>query len=306
MDFKSIVFYNFFHKGDQALGRSFIKYIINRLLGSKLKFYLSHKQDSELLKDIPDLIFDSNLIKNVPGIHAEPFILDESLYVHTWYASRNYKYMNTHGISFDTLYNLFDDMCRTYFNFTLDETDPKNLFPSIDFNYFQIEHAQKFIQNKSGPLILVCNGNAESGQAVNFDMSFMIEKLAEQYHGITFVLTNRVGRIISKPNVIYSSDIIQKNGCDLNENAYLGSHAEIIIGRSSGVQTFCLTKENLFDRNCCFISFSNLGYHTGNFWLHDKFKDKIKYNSEWLEYNLYDDQTFRIVDNVIKRRIING
>jgi hypothetical protein len=49
------------------------------------------------------------------------------------------------------------------------------------------------------------------------------------------------------------SDIIQQEGCDLNEISYLSTFCNMIIGRGSGPQTFSITKRNLNDPDKIFV-----------------------------------------------------
>ncbi len=304
MNFNSIVFYNFFNNGDIHLSRGFVKYIINKLslILPDLKFFYAHKKDHNLLSDIINLKIDSNLLNDISDYKAGSFIKNNILYINTWYGSENYKFMNSHALSFDTLYLLFNDTCERYFNFSLPDSNLENLFPDIDFSFYNINSIKEFINKYHEPRVLVANGLAQSGQSINFDLTSAINKLAYKYHGVTFILTNKDNTNITlRENIIYSKDIIKNNDCsDLNENAYLGLNCKLTIGRASGVHSFCLNKENLFNKNNILISFSDLNYN-GQFWLHDKFKDKIKYSSNVINYNINNSEKAQeIIDNNIK------
>lgn len=299
---KDIIFFNFFNNGDIHLSRGFIKYIIQKIheKDKSVNFFYAHK-NKKLLNDL-NIIEDNKLLSNIKN-HFDEFIdRPDGLYINTWYASGNYKYMNMHGISFDTLYELFNNICKTHFEINLDLEDPRIFFPNINYNKFFIKNASDFLKNCSRPVILIANGPALSGQAVNFNLTETIIPLAKKYHGITFILTNIESHLELLPNnIYYSHQIINKKTIpDLNECSYLSIYSNLIIGRSSGVYSFSLVKENLFERNINMLSFSNINFE--KYWLSNKFKDKINYSSTIInsfKENTKDAQ--EIIDDQIKK-----
>ena len=117
---------------------------------------------------------------------------------------------------------------------------------------------------------------------INFDP--IIRKLSEMFPDVLFIPTNKTS--ITKENVLISSDMIGKvNINDLNENSYLSTFCDVIVGCCSGVYSFAVTKHNMFDRNCVFIGFSNLGGDgSGALWYDDKdfvldYSAKVVYSS---------------------------
>jgi hypothetical protein len=261
-----------------------------------------HKNDNNLLADIDD----TEHIKTIDlHEHNGVVIRDGAIFINTWYAQKQFHYMNRYGITFDCLYSIFDDACKTYFDFSLSEIepDPSKWFPTINFSKFDISHAKQKLDICKEQLVLVSNGNALSGQAENFSMLPAICNLAKKYHGIVFILTNRESNFNHHQydNIFYSSDLIKKNGFDLNENAFISTYCKTIIGRASGAQTFSMIQENLFDHPKNFICFSNLGQPKENaFWLSELFKDKIQYKSKIIVSNITDSSS---VENLIESNI---
>lgn len=281
--FKYINFYNHFHNGDIHVSRGFIDYIIKNC---KYPIFISHKNNPEVYKNL-NLSFNND-ISLISSLNLPPKIINDTLFVNTWYAAQNYKFMNRHGITFDTLYDLFNEFTESYLNFSL-PNDPQILFPSINYSlYPHISNIDNFCNSTESKIVLVCNGPAMSGQAENFDLNKITLNLASKYHGVIFILTNKFGELVYKDNIFYSEDIIKKGYCDLNENAYLSEKSCLIIGRASGVQSFSLTRNNLFHREQAptFISFSNLGYKPNNFWLGNKFENKIFFKSKMIESSI--------------------
>ncbi|MFA6201505.1 MAG: hypothetical protein WC679_13980, partial [Bacteroidales bacterium] len=131
--FRNIVFYNHFHNGDLHLSRTFVQRIIDTISkqDANIKFFYAHRNNASLLSDIPKLTYSNNFFNNIKSEKLGDFIIGDTLYINTWYASNNYLYMNNYGITFDCLYTLFDDVCKRQFSFSLADIDsvPQNFFP---------------------------------------------------------------------------------------------------------------------------------------------------------------------------------
>lgn len=71
--------------------------------------------------------------------------------------------MKKNGLTFDTLYELFEEVCKNYLSIQMPE-NADELFPSIDYDlYPHTNNIKRFIENKK--IVLICNGKALSGQA---------------------------------------------------------------------------------------------------------------------------------------------
>lgn len=284
-----IVFFNHFHNGDIHVSRGFVRKIIGKVRESDptVTFSYAHKNDPSLLSDIDGLGFTTinGLVKNE---HVGRHQVGTTIYVNTWYAQQNFRFMNSLGITFDCLYSIFDDHCRNLFNFSLQDisSNPADFFPYIDYAKFNLTRTAQWIASHPEKKVFVSNGSVLSGQADNFPMTPLIEKIALSYPDYTFILTNVENGHCRLPNVHYSSNIIGCGNRDLNENSFLSTHCDMIIGRASGTFTFAFVKENLFIRYPKFICFSNLDAPPNNkFWLSSLMKDKINYNAEIIVKN---------------------
>ena len=119
-------------------------------------------------------------------------------------------------------------------------------------------------------------------------MTAVINKVAFNHPTTIFILSNQEGQVLA-PNIIYSSGIICKSGSDLNENAFLSEHCDVIVGRASGAFTFALTQENMFKRRAKMLCFSNLvPKQNGKFWLDELLQDKVNYSSRIITTNESD------------------
>lgn len=280
--YNNIVFYNHFHNGDIHVSREFVRKLseVFRQKFPGVKISYSHRNNSNCIADIPNLGYNIHPINW--SEHEGTFIRGDTIYINTWYAQRRFHYMNTYGITFDCLYVMFDELCKNHFGFTLSEIepDPAKWFPQINFSSYQIDSSKNFLESRSGMKVLVANGQALSGQADNFPLLPIIHNLAGKHTDKTFILTNHEGQI-NLPNVMYSANIIGKNGFDLNENGFISTYCDVIIGRASGAYTFSFIQENLFGNPKKHICFSNMIPAKENkFWLSHMFQDKIQYTSK--------------------------
>ena len=111
----------------------------------------------------------------------------------------------------------------------------------------------EFISNSKYDLKVMINNNIPLTIRIALDTDSVVEKLSEKYPNVLFFLTMKTN--INKENVAYTSDII-KLDCDMNENSYLSTKCDIIVGRPSGSYCFTMVKEN-FIKNKQFITISD-------------------------------------------------
>lgn len=302
-----VVFFNFYHNGDLHASRGLVRATMKKL-GSEHTFSYWHRNDPSLLLDIEGLQHatligndrftglneHSNNIRS--GIPNET----ETVYINTWYNNQHGKYMNRYGITFDSLYASFDDSCKQLFGFSLNDisSDVRDFFPTIDYSKFDIGATQEWLRSNPGTKILIENGNALSNQSYNFDFTPIIADLAKKYPDKLFILSKREN--IQLRNVFYTGDITRKNGCDLNEISYLGTFCDTIIGKASGVFTFTLTRQNLFERDVKYICLTNLVTSSGKYWIGDQLKNRVSYKSKFVVANEFDrNRVYSLIDREI-------
>jgi hypothetical protein len=295
---KKIVFFNYYHNGDIHVSRGFVRQIMNKVqqIDPTIQFAYGHRNSSALLSDIPNLQFDPTALSIVKNDHANLIVIGDVIYINTWYAQQNFKYMNKYGISIDALYGALDDSCQSIWGFSLDSisTDPSVFFPSIDYDKFQIDQAKKWLNGHPGKKVFVSNGAVLSDQAHNFSLTSIIDRISRKHTDKIFILSNKDGHPGSA-NIIHSSDIINKNGNDLNENSFISTYCDVIIGKASGSFTFAMTQENLFQRAVKFLALCNLTPVPPNkFWVNELLRDKIHYNAQIIVDNESDHN--KIID----------
>lgn len=295
-----IIFFNHFHNGDIHVSRGFVRQIIRKL--PNFSFFYTHRNPINLLADIPSLSCNNDVINQIKNEHLGFYTVNDTTYINTWYAQQNFRFMNRFGISMDCLYTMFDDTCKSLWNFSLADisSDVRDFFPTIDYSKFDIILAQSWVHAHQAKKIFVETGMALSGQAHNFAFTPIIANLAQKHQDKIFILSNKEGEYQLPNNVVYSSNIIQKTiMSDLNENSYLSSHCDVIIGRASGAFTFAMTQENLFQRSPKFIAFCNLVPDSPNkFWLNELFRDSVHYSAQFIVTNESNTNNItNIIDN---------
>jgi hypothetical protein len=248
--FNKVILFNLWHNGDLHCGRSFVNYTYNYV--KSLGLECEHYQNVPL-NLYKDLGIPCKTPINVE--HRTPcFIKDNILYLNTWFAIDMTIY-NKYGVSFDTLYEHFTNIFKVYFDKDISTEDLWTFFPEIDYNKFNIENAKKFLNtNKDRKKIFISNGTVHSAQSINFSFSDIINSLANKYPEYLFLLSNEDSYIKNSENIHFTKNIINSNECDLNENSYLSTECDIIIGRHSSPYMFAITKYN-YNRNVKFIDF---------------------------------------------------
>lgn len=305
---KKVVFFNYFHNGDIHVSREFVRLIISTVkrIEPETQFYYGHRNYNGLLADIPDLIFDPAALTIIRDHQVGIRTINDTIYINTWYGQQHSKYTNNYGLSIDTLYAAFDDACKILWGFSLDSisTDLTKFFPTIDYSKFYITNATKWIQAQPNKKIFISNGDVLSDQAHEFSFAPLIVDLARKHHDKIFILSNREYKYVigREPNICYSDTIIGKKQNDLNENAFLASHCDVIVGRASGPFTFAMTQETLFQKKKKFLNFCNLiPRKEGKFWMNGLFEDKVNYLSDVIVSN---DSNTNMIKNLIDKNIL--
>ena len=266
--YRSITFFNPYHNGDVHASRTFVKSIVDYMKPHNIPCNYAQINVANILMDIDGLACHNRQASLPIG---EMFIVKNGdLYINTWYAAGHHKYLNKYNLTYNCLYHLFNEITNSCFNFDLSaiSSDKSYFFPDIDYSKYQIQSIDDIMSNNKRFTAFISNCDTMSGQAVNFDFNPIISTLADKYPDIIWIPTNIIrGRII-KRNVIYSADIIRKNGFDLNENGYLSTKCDMIVGRASGSHSFAYNKYNFFKstkKNICFTDIDPLWYDKNDF-----------------------------------------
>jgi hypothetical protein len=195
------------------------------------EYYYFHKNNPDILSDIVNLKHTSEMI-------------EADIKINTWIG----QFINQglfKGCNFPGYYEV---MTRLYTNLGIQDKlkDIVYYVPSVDYSKFYINNVDTYF-GENTKNVLFCNNDVKSGQASNQDLSNVINNLLYKFPNIKFIVTNKNDNIMSRYNLVYASDIINKpdNGFDLNEISYISTKSDIIVGRSSGPYSFSVVKENI-------------------------------------------------------------
>ena len=266
-----IQLYNLWHNGDVFSGRGYIRELIKQLPEAKFAYY--HQNNSKIVHD---------LVK--PGLHVpmqrwqledlnytKLKEIDGIVYINTWvgtYFFQNQEVMkdfknvvlnlpgegHANYRSLHLIYQfIFSQLNKNYnLNLTLSD-NPLDYVPEINWNYYQIDLADKFVEKVKTPINLFCNGNVKSRQSGLDNMRTIVEYLCKKFPDETFVCTQKFDSAVK--NLYFTDDIFPYEN-DINEIAYLSTKCKMIVGKNSGPFMFTHVKENINNPNKAFVAFS--------------------------------------------------
>lgn len=286
-----VVFFNLYHNGDIHISRGLVHKIAKVCEERGITCEYFHNNDPGLLADIPNLIHTKQSYGiSDPG--TQSYINKNIAFINTWYCGTNNMY-NTYGLTFECLYYSFVENAKII-DIDITKFDVHELFPRIDYSAFHISHAYEWMSNDTGKKVFISNGLVRSGQATNFPFAGIVNTLSNERSDVKFIVSEEDVDIIKRPNVFFTRDIIQKNGFDLNENAFIADNCDLIVGRMSGAFSFAMNHVNYFENKKKFIAITNLEHRYVS-WV-----DIIKPTATFdvFNYNIPDPVT-----NVIRERL---
>jgi len=240
MGFKRLVFYNHFGAGDIFESREFVKDWMKIVPAEK--YFYAHGKHPKILKDIPELEF-TPVTEEMNGMKDVTFSANnEDLFVNTWIGRDGRFVLPGIGCVVEKLYEMHNDMLYRY-GFGQLPRQILEYVPTIDYSYYKTDTINDFITKYSGGMVLISNGNVQSSQANNFDMTPSILAICDMFPHNTFIVTQPITE--TKPNLFLSTDIIKsEEPFDLNEVSYLSLFCNVIIGRNSGPHVFAQVLPN--------------------------------------------------------------
>lgn len=248
---KPIVFFNHYHNGDIFHSKEFVRDIATKI---PVDAYYGHSRFPDLLKDLPTHHVP---LPKIPQ-NLTVFENDDAVFVNTWigaYFDKGLEYNGECSLRFNyslykTVYEKLNEIYKT--DIKLDPIE--HYYPSIDFDAFDCQYLSHAIDSKK--TVIISNGPALSGQSIYNDaMEEVINRLASHHSNMRFIATHNFPTNAS--NVDFTSDIIKRKTCDLNEIAYISQRAELIIGRVSGPFCFMTHKNNIMNKKMKFLAFGN-------------------------------------------------
>jgi len=229
---KKIIFFNYFHNGDIHSSRLFVKDIMIKLNVGTAFYY--HELKDNILDDLN--ITKTDIKPNNDELYYED---DDYIYINTWF---HVKY--GHRYHQCTIESLYYNFTIIYKNLGIELDEISKYIPKIDYSKFKIDKIDNYFNDlKYEKYIFISNGDIKSFQSDPSNMDFIIDYLSENDKYL--VIISNESNII-KNNVISSKIIIgYELDNDLNENSYISTKCDIIIGRESGPYFFSYVVENV-------------------------------------------------------------
>lgn len=260
---EKIILYNHFHYGDIFYSRTIVNVLMEYF---DIIYY--HNLNLHLFEDLPN-------VTEITGIPAHYDIHGTNLenkIVNTWIGQKQMHYV-THqpipGCSFVNHFKLVIDICNFY-KIPLDK-EISNYLPSVNYenlkNYKKIKDKMDILNDKYPLIVLVCDGNVNSGQSINFDFTPIVTLLSNQNQNLLFLTTSN--HYPENDNVININSEITNKLPDLLEISLISNYCNIIIGRASGPFCFTHTNFNFSNKDKTNISFTfneteGIFYYDGN------------------------------------------
>jgi len=239
-----IGFYNHYNSGDIFESREFVRDIMEMCPAKEYVYYIN--QSDRILLDIDKLTVVSGVPENlgmrVPSVSD---IENKNVYINTWIGRDSRYVLPGFSCTLEKLYEMYNDILAGL-GWSGLSREPIDYLTTIDYSKFDIARIDKYIGRNLGKrMVFVSNGQVHSQQAKNFDMSYLIERLAYAFPDRIFFVTSPVNTPCH--NVINANLLTDMTSTsNLNELSYLSTFCDVIIGRNSGPQVFSWTKENCF------------------------------------------------------------
>lgn len=259
----NIVFVNYYGVGDLFNSREFVKDIMRQVPDKN--FYYIHGKPEEIFEDIPIPKWEGegSIIATTPTA-----VIGNSLFINTWIGRDSRYVLPGIGCKVGQNKQMFNDMLNGYGLVFEGENDyywPKIDWERLRYNMFVERARWKNLQDKE--FVIISNGWVNSSQSSNFDFNPVIDELTDKYPDLMFIETHKTGLV--KPNLRFSGHLWPDifNGLDVNYISSLALHSKLVVGRSSGPFTCCMTADfmNDFDRKALtFVGHGNAAYFIDN------------------------------------------
>lgn len=243
------------------------------MLKPDIQYFYCHHLHTKVLKDIEaKYISESECNFELQPNMGRDFVqTEDTLFANTWVGvyHRYFLHGECHG-NYLSSNKMFKDVARVIgerTNTSIDVSDDHlEYIPTTDFTFYELNSALEFI-NKNKKFHLFCNGQVRSFQSGLGTMDSIIENIASLCKDELFVCTSKFET--KHENILFSSDILNLEN-DINEIAFLSTHAKTIVGMNSGPYMFTHIKQNFDNHEKVFLSLSNRAgdsypAHTSNF-----------------------------------------
>lgn len=278
---RNLTFYNHYGNGDLFISREFVKEIIKIIPAEN--YYYAHAKHSRMFADIPEL--QHAKITDECKMRSHFSKIGNDIYINTWLGVDSKYVTSANSCSFYNSFRMFNDTL-VGLGYTPLGQPLENYIPTLDYSKFDITPIDEFVKTHKN-IVLICNCQAQSGQAENFDMTEVIQKACDNYPDKLFIVSDSINVIA--PNYMTTAEVTKsQDGFDLNEISYLSKFSNLIVGRSSGFYNFAATKENCMDSNKTFLAFTYKRESAHLVWQAPDINAKVVWSNETSPDKVYD------------------
>lgn len=274
---KKIVFFNGHQNGDIANSRGIVSYITKQLGDSYEYMFLHHRRPDAILfgenvpvynqyehygKQFPYPTLGDIKLSHQMRYH---YAIDDIIFLNVWIGCSKYYKENRepkgNGITRKSLLeqtieciNYLKEVDGVTIPYPTNELEvmPKRLQEPVNK-----ELVDQFIE-KTRPnyrkLILIPNGDVESGQVPQFNFGDQIQSLIRDNQDVAFIFTAK-NFSTENSNVYFVDDYFPMS--NLTEIDYLSNSCDVLITRASGPGCVISTVENYLDTSKTFVSFTS-------------------------------------------------
>jgi hypothetical protein len=272
---KKICFFNHGHNGDIFSAKGWIQYLQKQL--PDYEFFYTHLENTKVMLDLNFEYFDHNQVpEHVRNMKVA--VHNDIIYVNTWlwyYTNEVFVPGQVHGnwYTFLKMWNIIIQNLKDLGLPVRKSQNPLDGIPSTNWNFYVTKPVDDFVKKyQNSKIHIFGNGPVRSGQSGLTDMKFCLEELARRFSSDVFVATYKFDSRLK--NIFFSDDIFHLQN-DINEIAYLSTHASVVVGKNGGPFLFCHVRENVFDADKTFVG------------LTQRASDSYPWNTAGYRFNFY-------------------
>jgi len=250
--YREICFYQYYGNGDYHNSKEFVRELVQAF--PETGFFYAHLHSPYLTEDLDRIRYaqPQEWIMEPSKAYVKGQASD--LYFNTWLGLDSRNILPGIGLSLENYRKYYEYILRSAgISYKFSDNLTKYI-PRINFSrLYQKSIVDAFVDGRKN-IVLVATGDVFSGQARNFPMLPLVERLAVQFPDKDFVVTTPIQN--KYPNLYSTVDIFDR-AFDLNAIGYLSTYCETIIGRASSPYVFTQIYNNLFNPDKKFLAITN-------------------------------------------------
>ena len=236
-------FYNHYGAGDIFESREFVREIMTIFPAQKYVYYMG--KSPRLMLDFPNLEVSNDVPVWLSAM--KPFkIVNNNLFINTWIGRDSRYVLPGIGCTVEKLYEMYDEILNNVEVGTRLRQPMLNYLTDFNFHFYKTNLIDIVMQGntKHRKCVYISNGNVQSNQAENFNMTPLIILLAQKFTPTLFFITQADSEFYPYPNIKDANEFAPGFDSNLPELSYLSQFCDVLIGRNSGTHVYAWTRHN--------------------------------------------------------------